>query len=207
MHMLKPAIVRLALLLPLALAGCDGFMTAESSNPVDDGLLTAVRVAPDAPPLETTEVSFWIVRGEEREVQISYGTGSGYRSKCVRFIVPADGPLRHADGSVFAVGDSARVTVRVVDHELFLFEFDPAGLRFNPSHPARIEVRYRWMADDLNGDGTVDADDQALASDFGLWKQEATGQPWTEVPSARDEEIQELHADLTGFTRYMLASD
>ena len=53
----------------------------------------------------------------------------------------------------------------------------------------------------------VGADDAAIRSRFGLWKQERLGAGWQEVPSTRDENSNELHADIRGFTRYALAAD
>lgn len=204
--MIKSLSVALVLSFGL-LAGCDGFLGSEPNFVViDDGELIPVRVAPDAPPLERMEATFWIVRGQWREVEIRY-TANGYSGKCIRLIVPPDAPLRHADGRVFEMGDSALVTLRVIDPELYLFEFDPAGLRFNPAAPARIEIRYRWLAADANGDGRVDAADASFVRTFRLWRQERRSEPWVEVPSERDEENQEVHADVDGFTRYMLASD
>jgi hypothetical protein len=204
--MTKSLLVTLVLFLGF-FTGCDGFLGSEPSFVViDDGELTPVRVAPDAPPLERMEATFWIVRGQWREVEIRYASG-GYSGKCIRLIVPPDAPLRHADGRVFAMGDSALVTLRVIDPELYLFEFDPAGLRFNPAAPARIEIRYRWVSADANGDGRIDAADASFVRTFRLWRQERQSEPWVEVPSERDEVNQEVHADVNGFTRYMLASD
>jgi hypothetical protein len=190
-----------------SLGACDGFPGSDPNFAlVEDGELIPVKVAPDAPPLETMEATFWIVRGQWREVEIRYAT-DGYNGKCIRFIVPPDAPLRHADGRVFEMGDSALVTLRVIDPELYLFEFDPEGMRFNPAAPARVEIRYRWIAADANGDGRVDAADGVFVKTFSLWRQERSRDPWVEVPSERDEENQEIHADVDGFTRYMLASD
>ncbi len=204
--MTRRPFVPLALLVAF-LSACDGFLTSEPRFAViEDGKLTPVKVDPNAPPLERMEATFWIVRGEWREVEIRYAA-PGYSGKCIRFIVPPDAPLRHPDGRVFQQGDSALVTLRVIDPELYLFEFDPDGLRFNPAAPARVEIRYAWIAADANGDGVVNSLDQNFVKTFTLWRQERVTQPWVEVPSERDEENQEIHADVDGFTRYMLASD
>ncbi|MEX2571308.1 MAG: hypothetical protein WD737_08370 [Gemmatimonadota bacterium] len=187
--------------------GCDSFLSPEAATVVPDGELPVARVAPDAPPLNATEVSFWAVRGEAREVEIRYATEAGYNGKCLRFVVPAQALLRHADGSVVEPGDSVQITVRVLDPQQFLFEFDPGGLRFDAAHPARLEVRYRWADDDVNGDGAVDDRDAEDLERLQLWRQESPGEPWTKLPSTHLAGIQEVHADITGFTRYALASD
>jgi hypothetical protein len=197
----------LALLLALFSAGCDGFLSPQASLEVEDGLLTIVHVAPDAPPLEGTEVSFWMVRGQRSEVEIRYLSGGGYNGKCFRLVIPAEAPLRQPDGQLIAPGDSVYVTVRVLNTELFLFELAPAGLTLNPAHPAELEVRYRWMADDANGDGQVDAEDERIANSFGVWEQSLSSLRWSSIPSTRRSEIEEVHSTVTLFTRYALASD
>ena len=197
----------LALPLLLAGAGCDGFLSPERAAGVENGRLTVIRVAPDAPPLEHTTVSFWMVRGEQREIEIRYLLQDGYNGKCLRLVIPAEAPLRDAQGRTIAPGDSVQVTIRVLDPELFLFEIEPAGVLLNPAHPARLEIRYRWMSQDLNGDGRVDEQDDALSNGFRLWAQDPETQRWSSVPSTRFSNIQEIHAPVTTFTRYALASD
>lgn len=187
-------------------SGCSEIFSPGIEQVAPDGL-TVIRVDPEAPPLVDTEVSFWAVAGEVREVQILYGYANGTVGKCLRFIVPAGALHRLPGGRIAQPGDSVQIAIRVVDPKLFLFEFDPAGLIFAPGHPARLEVRYRWATADLNGDGAVDQADAAIRSRFGLWKQERAGEPWQKVGSRRDEAVQELYADIRGFTRYALASD
>lgn len=188
-------------------AGCDGFLSPQNQLVLDDDEIALARVAEDAPELLHTEIEFWAVRGEDREVQIRYAGTGGYNGKCLRFVVPGQALLRRSDGSVIEPGDSVRITIRVVDVELYVFEFDPGGLRFDPAHPARMEVRYTWAADDLNGDGSVDADDSTMAENLAIWRQERDGASWERIPSRRIEDLQEVHADITGFTKYALASD
>jgi hypothetical protein len=197
----------LAVVALAAAAGCDGFLSPEPAPGVENGSLTVVRVAPDAPTLDQTEITFWMVRGEQREVEIRYLLVNGYNGKCLRLVIPAEAPLRDAEGRNIAPGDSVQVTVRVLDPELFLFELEPAGLLLNPAHPARLEIRYRWMSLDVNGDGRVDAKDDLLAGSFRLWAQNPETLRWSSVPSTRLSNIQEIHAPISVFTRYALASD
>jgi hypothetical protein len=197
---------RLAVLLALTLApACDGILDSEG-NATLESRLTFVRVAADAPPLEAMEVSFWVVRGQDRQVEIRYANGT-YNGKCLLFRVPAAAPLRHPDGRAFADGDSARVTIRVVDADRFAFHFDPAGLRFDPDHPAELEVRYVWRDADHNGDGVVDAADERIEREFGFWRQERAGDPWVRVATTRVGDLMEARARITGFTVYALAAD
>jgi hypothetical protein len=195
----------LFLILLSGAAGCDELLTPPSQAVLPEGELDVAPVSDDAPELLNTEVEFWAVRGEEREVQISYETNGSYNGKCLRFVVPPEALLRRPDGSVVEPGDSVQITIRVLDEDRFLFEFDPAGVRFDPSHPARLEVRYSWA--DLNGDGISSAEDFDLARDYVIWRQEEPGEAWEKIPTVRLEAEREVHAQINGFTRYALASD
>lgn len=200
--------VTLAFAVPMTLAGCSDLFGPDAER-VEDGELTIIAVDPEAPPLTALQVSLWAVKGEERSVEIryAYADGSG-NGKCLRFIVPGDALDRDAEGNAIAPGDSVQIVIRVENPDLYLFEFDPGGLNFDPDHPARLEVRYRWASLDLDGDGVAgDPDDFEIRSRFGLWKQEHAGDSWEQIGSRRDENQQELYADIDGFTRYALAAD
>jgi hypothetical protein len=179
------------LLLPL---GCDE--VAAPAEAVDESELTFVQVAPDAPKLNSEVVTFWTSKTEDREGQLRY-TSEGYDGKCMRFVVPA--------GSVQGA-DSVKITIRLVDSRFFSFQFEPAGTKFDPSKPARLEVRYKWANPDLNGDGQYDQIDEEMARNFGFWRQERVGDPWIKVPTTRSETELEASAPVTGFTRYALAT-
>ncbi|MEX2584259.1 MAG: hypothetical protein WD766_13380 [Gemmatimonadota bacterium] len=205
--MLRSRLAAVPLLLLTLGAGCDGLLSPRTQVSLQDAELALVHVADDAPELLAQELTFWAVRGEEREAEIRYASAGGYNGKCLRFVVPAEALLRREDGSVIQPGDSVQIRVRVVDPRLYVFEFDPGGLRFDPAHPARIEVRYSWAAADIDDDGDVDDADEEMAKTMAIWRQEDEGDPWTKVPTTRLEELQEVHAEITGFTKYALASD
>jgi hypothetical protein len=194
---LAPALLAGAALL----ASCRDLTAPVQEQVVDESDLTFVRVDPEAPPLDALEVSFWAVHGQDRQVQISYDAGVYGNGKCLLFRVPADAvPLG------VAPGDSVRVTIRVVDAEEFRFEFQPEGLQFDPEHPARLEIRYRWADPDFDGDGDVDPRDLLLSETFGLWKLSG-GQTWERVAADRRRDLLEIHAPIVGFTQYALATD
>lgn len=201
MHSSRTRTTALALLIAAGLvAGCERTPTG-----VPGDRLVFIRAAPDAPALETSQVSFWAVKGRDADVEIRYvplpGQSSGER--CLRFRLDDDSLLRRPDGSAIRAGDSVRITIRVVDYDQFHFEFLPAGLRFDPTSPAELRVSYRFADRDFNGDGVVDSRDEDF--DFGFWRQERAGLPWTRIGSARLHDLEEVRADLNGFTRYALA--
>ncbi len=150
-------------------------------------------------------MSFWAVKGRDADVEIRYvplpGQSSGER--CLRFRLDDDSLLRRPDGSAIRAGDSVRITIRVVDYDQFHFEFLPAGLRFAPESPAELRISYRFADRDFNGDGVVNSRDEDF--EFGFWRQERAGLPWTRIGSARLHDLEEVRADLDGFTRYALA--
>lgn len=200
---------RLALVpaLLLALAGC-GELTDPEPGAVAEPELAFVRLSSAAPEIEDTVVTFWAVKGQDREVQIRYYYPASHEyAKCLRFVVPADALLERPDGTAFAPGDSVEITVRMPDPTTLSFEFEPSGLEFDPAHPATVEVVYLYADPDLDGDGDVDSHDQALADTFQFWRQEAPGQPWFAVPTSRDATLAEAVASITGFTKYALASE
>lgn len=192
--------------LPLAFAGlllgaCDGGSTGSPAPVAREDELVFIRPAANAPALVTRDTSFWVTAGDGREVRIPYVNGVA----CLEFKVPGNGLLRRPDGTAFRRGDSVRITVRLPDPGRFAFEFQPAGLRFDPDHPAELRVRYSYADRDFNGDGRVDSADQSF--DFGLWRQEAAGQPWAGLVTIRDADLQEVRATLQGFTKFAVAGN
>ncbi|HEU0012942.1 MAG TPA: hypothetical protein VFQ45_04625 [Longimicrobium sp.] len=184
--------------------GCDN-----PSTPVvlDEDELIFIQAEADAPPLETMQRSFWAVAGENREAEIRYvpvpGYGDDEGEECLTFKVSGNSLLRHPDGRRVQRGDSVLITITVVDPDRFHFDFQPAGLQFDPDHPAELEVDYKWADDDYNGDGEEDEEDEDF--EFGWWRQENPGEPWRRVGSVRLRDLNEVRADVNGFTGYALA--
>ena len=204
--MRRPWFVRLSVVVLVGwLPACDDAVTTR--EPVEESELTFVRMAPDAPALTTTRTSFWAVRGQDRQVEIRYAYEGGYTSKCLLFRVPAESLLRSPEGVPYVTGDSVRITVESVDGKQYRFSFEPEGLRFDPAHPARLEVRYSYADPDLNGDGQVDGIDAAIASDISFWYQPWTGEKWTRIPTTHDANVVEARAPVDGFSQYALAID
>jgi hypothetical protein len=195
----------LLMLIALVLVAC-----TDSSGPagVPDTQLHVVRQDTLAPPLYSTQGSFWAKQGDGREIRLYYqgATPSDTGAEYLRFEVPGDGLLRRPDGTQFQPGDSILITVRVLDTARFLYQFEPAGLQFNPSQPARLKVRYFNANHDFNDDGVEDSVDAQIESSLlDLWRRAAPGAPWFKVGSVKFEELDELDANILSFSDYSIA--
>ncbi len=179
----------------LALAGCDSSSGSEPDT-VPESQLEFVPRAESAPALETMDTTFWAVKGQDRRLEIRYvgvgGDDSGERF--LRLDIEEQTLLRRPDGTPFADGDSIEIRV-VVDPVLFLGNFEPSGLQFNPNEPAELEYRYT----------EADAEYLVREAEFDLWRQERPGDPWERLGSLQIEELDEIEVELIGFTRYALA--
>ena len=146
-------------------------------------------------------VSFYAKKGEDREVRVKFQNGEDY----LRLRVFANSLSQRPDGSAFAQGDSVLITITVTDPTKLPADFQPAGLKFSASTPARLQFEFGECDGDLNGDGVVNAADTALLPLISTWRQETPGAPWIKVGSAVETEISEVQAFITGFTGYALA--
>jgi hypothetical protein len=191
-------LIRLLLLLalPAALAACENPGGGEG-GPVPGEDLVFLRPAPGAPALTTYDTSFVAVAGEDYDIRLRYVNGQ----ECLRFRLDDDALTRRPNGTAMRQGDTITIRIRVVDSGYFNFEFQPAGLRF--AEPAELRVNYQFAHPDFNGDGEVDGDDEDF--EFGWWRQEMPGQDWDRVGSVRVHDLDEVRADIDGFTRYALA--
>ncbi len=187
----------LALLaLGLGLNGCD----SNSSGPPDmvpESDLEFVTVQSAAPPLETTDTSFWAVRGEDRELEIRFAGqgGPGTGKRFLELKVDNASLLRRPDGTPFALGDSIQIFVTIDDAQLFRVRLEPSGLQFNPLEPAELEFKY----------DEADLSFLNREMEFDFWRQELAGQPWARIGSIQIEDFDEIEAELLSFTRYALA--
>lgn len=188
----------------LLAVGCgDGTAPAEQQRPASE--LNFIRPAPGAPELADTTVQFYAKRGTDREIRIRYAVSPGQFEEFVRFRVRPDALLSYPDGRPFAVGDSVLITLRVVDFARLIVDFQPSGLRFSPDEPAELKFKYNYADPDFDGDGDVDAADAEAETRLSFWRQEAAGQPWFRQSSQLEISIDEIDAEITGFTGYALA--
>src|SRR2546427_809338 len=67
------------------------------------------------------------------------------------------------------------------DPRKFLFDFQPAGVQFNPNDPARLKAEYQYADHDFNGDGVIDSTDADIEAIVDLWRREPPDTSWTKV--------------------------
>ena len=148
-----------------------------------------------------TVVSFHAVKGQDREIRVRFKNGEDF----LRFRVFANSLLQRPDGTQIANGDSVLITITITDPTKLQADFQPAGLRFSSSNPARLQFEFGEADRDLNDDGVVNATDTALIPQISTWRQEVAGGEWLKVSSTVEIQINEVQADILGFTGYALA--
>lgn len=202
---------RLALLAMLAAAGgvaCEeGLGPQPSEEGVPESALTFLRFPEDLQPLVSRSGSFWAVKGESRELVLSYipEEPDEEGEEFLEFRVPAEALLRRPDGTLFEPGDSIEITVEVAEDGRFLFDFQPSGLTFDPEHAPRLRVTYELIEGDLDGDGDLDDDDAELEEDLGLWRQESPGELWFPIGVIKFDDLDEIDGEIFGFTGFAIA--
>lgn len=186
------------------LLACSDSSGPDTSKPPAE--LTVVRLADNSPPLFNPEVSFYALRGEDREARIFFQNQEGGEGEeYLRLRVNAPSLRALPDGTPIAVGDSVLITVRVVDPKQMLFEMEPSGLTFDPAQPAELKIHYDQAGGDLNDDGSVDTEDDNIENTMAIWRQETPTDPFVRVGTAVVKDLEEAEAELQGFSRYALA--
>jgi hypothetical protein len=184
--------------------GCsDSTSPDDESRPSAD--LNIVRLAPTSPALLNPEESFYAVQGEDREVRIYFQDAGDQGEEFLRLRIRPASLQARPDGSPIAAGDSVLITVRVVDPTNILFEMEPAGLTFSAAEPAELKIHYNHADHDFNQDGTVNVFDDQIKSRLAIWRQETASDPFLKLGSVNVEEMEEINADILGFTRYAIA--
>lgn len=194
------------LALSAALGACGDSGTPPDATR-DETALKVLRFRAGAPSLVTTSTRFWAKKGEDREVSIFHHARAGRTdsTRFLRFKVPGDALDRLPSGATIARGDSVLITITVVDPSRALVRFEPSGLKFGVSHPARLKFEFEEADDDLDGDGDTDAADTALLARVSIWRQEQSGLPWLKLGSLLLSDLHEIEADISSFTNYAVA--
>jgi hypothetical protein len=196
----------IALLFTLLGAGACSDSTSPTDTTRNPADLNIVRVAPVTPPLFNPVDSFYAKKGENREVRIYFQDGIGDAGEeFLRLSVSAPSLLARPDGTPFQAGDSVLIKVSVVDPTKFLFDMEPAGLTFDPAEPARLKIEYAHADHDFNEDGSLTVQDDQIKHSLALWRQETPSDPFVRLGSVNEESLEEIDADIVGFTRYAIA--
>lgn len=166
-----------------------------------------LRAAADAPSIANPVVKFYAKKGRRQTVFMLYHARPGRRDSTdlIRFRVREQSLLRRPDGTPIRSGDSVLITLRLVDPDRLIVDFQPAGLRFNPQDPADLRIRWNETNPDVNRDGRVNQQDELLLQQLKIWKRESSTQPWIRTPSIVNVPSEECELDVTGFTRYAVA--
>ena len=172
-------------------------------NPSD---LNIVRLAPTAPPLFNPVDSFYAKKGEDRELRIFFQDAiGGSGEEFLRLKVSAPSLLARADGTPILTGDSVLIKVSIADPVQIIFDMEPAGLTFDPAQPAELKIEYVHADHDFNEDGALDPEDDQIKRSLGIWRQETPTDPFVRLGSVNEQTLEEISADIVGFTRYAIA--
>lgn len=196
----------LAALAAGVLLGCSGAdSTAPEERPVDG--LRLLNVTADAPALVATVTSFYAVRGRNTGVDLWYRAKAGSKdsTKFLEFRLDNVSLDRRPDGTAFVEGDSVLITLTVTDPKHLVVDFQPSGLRFAAKNPGHLKMFFGQCGDDLDGNGNVDGNDDAIQNQLSIWRQESVLAPWIKVSSVEVKSNKEVDADIAGFTGYALA--
>ena len=186
----------LSLAILLVVAGCQD-ATAPSGAPsvLGDAVrypatplgVCVLRQSPTAPPLETYQVSFWAHVGKASTVAVNYAptTGQSVGEAFLRFDVPRTGLLAGAGGARLRMNDSVRITL-TIDPVDFAIQFQPSGVLFSPSSPAKLTLWYDNADLDFNGNGVVDGWDRHQLQQVGVWYRTDRTNAWSRSPSRND---------------------
>jgi hypothetical protein len=78
-------------------------------------------------------------------------------------------------------------------------------LKFSSKDPPRLKMFFGECGDDLDRDGQVTSNDDAIEQQLSLWRQETATSPWIKLSSLVVKENSEIDALLGGFTGYAVA--
>lgn len=193
------------LLLALApgLTACDDQLDSDVRPPTE---LNILRLPPDHPPFEATVVTFWARANESREGRIYFLDSEGNRGEeYARLKIDSGSLLARPDGTQFAPEDSILITMSVADPTRVLIHLEPSGLTFRADKPAELRLEYDEADPDYDDDGDVDGADDVAEQQLAIWRQAQPGDPYIRLGSVRFEDLREIEARLTSFSRYAIA--
>jgi hypothetical protein len=154
-----------------------------------------IAMKPGAPPLVTTQASFWAVQGRRTGVAIHYrpAAQAAAGQPFLQFTVPAKAQLVDPTGRWLARGDSILIDVKIVPGQLEA-RFLPCGLVFAGKTPAELSISY------LYGDLPVNP-----ARQLAIWYRPLDDAPWEQQRSRIDRQRIAVVADISHFSNYAVA--
>lgn len=187
-----------------ATLACSGELTAPETREATDTRF--LHVARGFPPLVSTRMTFYAVKGKSASADVWFRAEAGARDsvKLLEFRVGAGSLDRRPDGSAIAVGDSVLITLTVTDPYHLVVDYQPSGLKFSSSDQPRLRMFWAACGDDLNYDGRVDALDTSLVGQLGIWRQEAPLLPWVRQSATTNAGARMIDAPLSGFSGYAI---
>ncbi len=203
-------------LIPLAFAllaaGCSDDLGPNAPAP---GLLAArqqgstlpmLQQAASAPALEKYQVAFMAYVGQSSLVTVRYRPAAGQTvgAPFLRFEIPKSGIVAGASGVPLRRGDSVAITL-TIDPNSFLVDFQPSGVIFSTSAPARLALWYGNANLDLNGNGVLDGNDRALEDQLAIWYQLAPSASWFKQLSRNDPTQMIVGSELYHFSQYAVS--
>jgi hypothetical protein len=178
-------------LLPSAALASHGGSGSGNSEPQ---FLTADTAAPA---IANPVIAFWAKRGRDTTVAMYYHARPGHNDSTtfMRFRVRARSLQSRPDGTLIANGDSVLITVVLIDPVALKLDFQPSGLQFSSHDPAELK---------MNFGETVPTDPNNLQA-LKIWRKESALDPWLPLSSVVVAELNEVQANIGGFTGYAMA--
>lgn len=178
----------------LATGACsDATAPVETRPPAQ---LNILRLLPTAPPLLADTTTFTACQGQGAEGRLVFNDGSGGEGEeFARLTLDGASLLAKPDGTPFAPGECVQITMALDAPTQILVRLEPSGLRFSPDHPAQLKLEY----------GEAEGVDSTVEAKIAIWRQETAGAPFVQVGSAVIQDLNEVEANLLGFSRYALA--
>ncbi|HEV8263722.1 MAG TPA: hypothetical protein VGQ06_02145 [Gemmatimonadales bacterium] len=168
--------------------------------------LHVLRQSPTAPPLATYRVAFWARHDQESTVAVDYrpAAGQSVGQPFLRFRIPKFGLKTGPDGTRLYGSDSVFITM-TIDSVKLAVDFQPSGVTFSEVFAAGLIIWYANANPDLNGDGVVDATDEALQQQLALSEQPAKMTGWFKTATKNDATQKYVAAELYHFSQYAVA--
>ena len=173
--------------------------------------LNFLTFAAAAPALCSNSVTFDATKGVDVEAALEFpepgepADCSGGTEDFVRLRIDKESLLELPNGTPLNDGDVVSITMTWVGGDSIMVQLEPTGLKFNPAKPAELKIEYGEASDDLDHNGTVDAEDEAIEQELGLWRQATPAESFDLIGSVKLEDLNEFEAELNGFSRYAIA--